>query len=651
MKNIFTILLFGITTLTNAQLENYENAGQWPYGPANAAITHQANGNEYLFFAEGGVLHVAKLNANNQPEIQTSFPLFTPIQYLAISPDGNTLATSDKQNFVHLLNIETPESLYLLAQIDFNDDVLFPGILNAGSPYGMAFSDNNTLIAAITPKGLFALDVTDPAVVLLAGSYIELGIDWVWDVKIYDNHAWVADGFDGLSVIDISDLSQMSLILRDNSFSRLTSMEIIGDKAYLNKGLDGLNVVEIQASPVVSVTTLVDMDNTEIAYSRGVMPIGDDQLAVGDLNDGLKVYDIQDPNNPVLVSETDTGALGFTVNNQIAHVITPKEFWGEHELETHDLTITANKGAPTLLQAIPLMQNSVSIYSDDRYVLSTTDHSGLALLGISNPSRPNLVAWLYPDVSFQDGVILGDLVLGLTSDQLYISDISDPTQPVTLTPYDLMGFSSNHQIRVLDNQQIIVGGDTSSGGFKWLEINQDGTVTFLTQWDEDTARMVAKNGDLMAVAGGLDFHLVDFSDMNNPQTLFSHTLNRPIFDLEWVGNYLFIANNTDGVRIWDANIPTMANEVADIDGIITIEDIAIKDDIAYLAAGALYGLMMYDITDPVQPIYLSGLNTPGLAEKVTVSDQVLAIADKEAGVIVFSNDLSYDIIFANSFEQ
>ena len=60
---------------------------------------------------------------------------------------------------------------------------------------------------------------------------------------------------------------------------------------------------------------------------------------------------------------------------------------------------------------------------------------------------------------------------------------------------------------------------------------------------------------------------------------------------------------------------------------------------------------MYDVSDPTDPVYLSRLNTPGLANKVTVSDQVLAIADKEAGVIVFSNPLSFDIIFADSFEQ
>ncbi|TDR20479.1 LVIVD repeat-containing protein [Marinicella litoralis] len=649
MRTMTGVILLILCHWAAAQLADFDYAGHWPYGPANTLISHQANGNNYLFFAEGGVLHVAIVNANHQPAIHSSFRLLSPIEHLTISPDGTKLAASDKQQWVSLLNIADPESIYLLGRFDFAASTL-PAQYQGGAPYGMAFKDNNTLITTVTPKGLFALDVSDPLNIQIVGDYIELGINSVWDVEIYADHAWIADGFDGLSVVDITDINQMSLVFRDSNFSRLTGIHIAGDKAYLDKGLDGLNVIELQTSPVIAVNTLLDMDNSQTNYVRGVRPMGTDHLVVAELNDGLKVFDIQDPNNPMLLYETTTGAFRFTLDDQVAHVITPSAFTVNHDLESHDLSTALTEGSASLVQALPLLQNSIHIFSDDRYVLAATDNSGLALLSLGNPSRPNLMAWLYPESSFTSGVILGDLVLGTTSNQLMITDISNPAQPVELPPYDLLGYSSNHEILVVDDNEVIVGGDVSSQGLKWLEISQDGSINLLAQWSEGAARQVAKSGDLLAIAGALSFYLVDFSDKANPQTLFTHTLNRPVFGIDWVDNYLYIANNTDGLRIWDTSIPSMAHEVADIDFIFTMEGVKVHNNVAYLAAGALYGLMMYDVTDPTQPVYLSGLNTPGLAKKVTVSDQVLAIADNEAGVIIFSNTLSFDLIFANDFE-
>ncbi len=647
MKSFLLIISIFIGQWAKAQLDTYEYAGHWPYGPGKAVISHAANDNQYVLFGEGGVLHVALVNPMSQPQVLTSFSLLSPIEYMAISPDGTQLALSDKDQWVTLLNISTLSSPYLLGRFDFRDSSL-PANYQGGSPYGMAFKDNNTLITAVSPKGLFAFDVSDPLNIQIIGEYIELGTDFVWDVGIYNDHAWVADDDDGLSVIDVSNLSQMSLVFRDSSYDRLTGIRVVDDKAYLTRGSDGIKVIELSTTPVISATITVNID--DIGFVTDIAPMDTDKIVVADFYDGLKVYDITAPMTPVLTQETNSGASKVTVHDQIAHVITPTDFYGDHELESHDFSATNRNGAvSTPLQALPLIQNSINIFSDDRYVLATTDFSGLALLSIGNPAKPQMIAWLYPEEDIWYGAILGDLVLAKTSSQLLISDISDPSQVIELPRYDLAGSSSHTEILVISDTQVIVGDDNN--GLKWLEILQNGVVTELSTWSDGSARKFAKNGNILATAAGLSFSLIDYTNLNNPQTLFTHTLNRPIHGLATNGNHLYIANDTDGLSIWDISNPNTPSEVAVIDhAVATIKDVDIFNNIAFMAADKLYGMLMYDINDPTMPVYISRLSTPGSAVKITVSEKVLAVADEFSGVFVFSNDLDLDLIFAHDFE-
>ncbi len=113
------------------------------------------------------------------------------------------------------------------------------------------------------------------------------------------------------------------------------------------------------------------------------------------------------------------------------------------------------------------------------------------------------------------------------------------------------------------------------------------------------------------------------------------------FNVAVAGNFAFVANDLDGLRIYDISDPTAPTEVGHapepVDLLAAAEFVAVAGNYAYVA-NYEDGLRVYDVSDPANPT--SVFNVPetvygGLAWGVAVAGDYLYLANFEDGVRVY----------------
>ncbi len=176
---------------------------------------------------------------------------------------------------------------------------------------GNAYYDDSTS----TWKGcLYIIDVSDATNPQEVGYYDDMD-DWVEDVYVVGDYAYIADGYTGLYIIDISDPTNPSEVGYYNTSDNAKGVYVVGDYVYVANGND------------FRIIDALDPSNpTEIGYydtggyARDVYVVGDYAYVADDYN-GLRIIDISDPTNPVEVGYYGTyAALGVYVLGNYAYV-------------------------------------------------------------------------------------------------------------------------------------------------------------------------------------------------------------------------------------------------------------------------------------------------------------------------------------------
>ena len=94
--------------------------------------------------------------------------------------------------------------------------------------------------------GLRIIDVSDPASPVEAGFY-DTG-DWVEGVAVSGAYAYVADLDDGLRVIDVSDPASPVGVGGYDTGGRAVGVVVSGTYAYVADGDDGLRIIDVSRS-------------------------------------------------------------------------------------------------------------------------------------------------------------------------------------------------------------------------------------------------------------------------------------------------------------------------------------------------------------------------------------------------------------------
>ncbi|NCT46197.1 MAG: hypothetical protein GPJ35_24775 [Microcystis aeruginosa G11-09] len=140
-------------------------------------------------------------------------------------------------------------------------------------------------------SGLQIIDISNPAAPTRKGNYDTSGN--ALDVQIVGNYAYVADENSGLQIIDISNPAAPTLKGNYDTSGRAYGVQVVGNYAYVADENSGLQIIDI-SNPATP--TLKGNYNTS-GYAYGVQIVGN-YAYVADREGGLKILDVSDFTNP-----------------------------------------------------------------------------------------------------------------------------------------------------------------------------------------------------------------------------------------------------------------------------------------------------------------------------------------------------------------
>ena len=292
----------------------------------------------------------------------------------------------------------------------------------------------------------------------LSDCYLNVG----YHIDVRNDLAFVADN-DGISVIDLSDPSNLSRLTIMNLPSAAFGVQIIGDYAYVACSEAGFYILDISDiyNPII-------LDYHDHEGTANKVYVQDTYAYVADYYTGLRIYDVSNKSDIVLEClYFDTGNIWDVITyDNIAYLANP------YSIEVLNVS---EPSTPVQLQTLSFSSDSthLSIYEDKLFV--GRHGQGINIYNITVPSTPVFISSYWDnDVGEELGLRANDTTLCVADNYgIEVFDISTPTVITKIAEYR-DGVGAAHDLEFVDN--IIYAVDGVTGIFA-LEIAKDSAST------------------------------------------------------------------------------------------------------------------------------------------------------------------------------
>ncbi len=488
-----------------------------------------------------------------------------------------------------------------------------------------------------------------------------------------------------LVILDVSDPANAALVGRTDVLpGRVMEIVLAQDYAYVAGGYQGLRIIDV--SDPTSPSEVGFYDTPGHAWGIAVAA-GDPQghtyayVADGDSpqtdRTALRIIDVSDPANPSEVGSyeelddardvTVVGSKAYVAGGCL-HIIDVSDPTSPSEIGSYCTPRDDPWGPP------PSMFGRIVVAADDpqghtyaylaEWPMGDPSRSGLLIVDVSDPTEPTEAGFYY---RWQFGdIVVRDSLAYVAGEGLDVIDVSDPTEPTSFGNYSLAGTYS-----------LAVAGDyayvgLADGGLAIVDISNPASPTGAGSY-HDTPGIsldVAVAGNYAYVAGKPMFGIVDISDPAVPTYTGFYDTAGYGYGVVVTGDYAYVTVGYYGLSVMDVSDPTAPSEVGFCDTPGSAYGVAIADSYAYVADG-YSGLRVINIADPANPSEVGFYDTPGSARGVAVAagdaqghtyayvadeDSGLRVIDvsdpanpSEVGFYVYDTGSAYDVAVAGNY--
>ncbi len=386
-------------------------------------------------------------------------------------------------------------------------------------------------------------------------------------IVVVNETAFIATHSTGMQILDISDPENPELLgMCENLSGPARKIAIQGEGAYIAAGAYGEGGIYV-----------VDISEPDNPFIRGYHPVDDftSTIAVRNnfvfVNDGLtlKVFDVMN------------------------------------------------------LDDIRNIHTIRSVYPFDMVIVDTTLYmadffAGLRIYNISNPRNVSQIGDWGNRMDFSSTIAVQEDRAFITerAHYLYVLDISDPTDPVSIDTCLVYG---GRDIAVKDSFAYVA----NNGGLKIVSVLTDSgaylAAEYDTGWDRGYGSGIALADDYAYFTASIAGLIVlDISNPTDPREIGDYNRVGAIRSVTYAGEYLYVADGLTGIKIVDVENMNHPVEVGTAESPGSALDIAVVDTIAYIADG--FGLRTFDVSDPENPEMVGGHDINGI-NSIAVSEE------------------------------
>jgi hypothetical protein len=485
-------------------------------------------------------------------------------------------------------------------------------------------------IAYLTTPNLYIFDISDPTDPQLMSS-----LDGIFSnaLTVSGDYLYVGN-VDGWYVIDVSNPlnpTQVAFV----KLNRPLITHIKDNYAYVMADAEGIKIYNVSdpANPVFVA------DGPDGGLNED-FDVEGDKLVLASSVDNITIVDISDPTTPVTIVQSfgtpkDADALDLVGN--LLYLSTDVD----HSAPEFFIYDIANPAAPALVGSLDVVAfvHDVQVFGDTAYLIRNAN--GPLVVDVSNPSAPQLLGKI--PLSFGDAYDLdveGDLtILAADEEDLVLFDVSStPTG-------DFVGQS----ILPTDVRDLVIEGDIAILG------TADSALTLMDISDPSTMRVISAQGlseglpktqmfrheDMVYARGGAVVEAVDISNPLEPVHLDGFYPDDLLaFSIVNSGTNVFAIVASDleptpvGLRIIDYSDPLNPQIIGALDdpGLraaplsVSSPRMAVEDGVLFLANGEK--LISVDVSEPTSPTIVGELTLNGVSG-ITVQDSIAYLLGTE----------------------
>ena len=306
---------------------------------------------------------------------------------------------------------------------------------------------------------------------------------------------------------------------------------------------------------------------------------------------GLRLVNINDPENPIPVSYCDTpgSARGVALSWVYAYVAD-----GDSGLQIINV---ADPYAPVRTNSFDLPDFAHSLAVSGNYAFVAADSAGLRVVDISYALNPFEVSHFDTPGEANDVVISGNYAYVADGDSgLRVLDIANPISPIEIGHCDLPGYA--YEVDIGGIYAYVANG---SQGLRIVNIADPAAPIEAGFYQMSNTKSVDAVGDV-AFIGGYDFRAIDVSNPLVPFYLDYIDLGYGLLGIKIWGTYAYTANGSSGLITVDVLDPEDLIVAGSCGERQWGTDVAILGDYAYVTGS----------NDPLKIIDISQNNNPQL---------------------------------------
>jgi hypothetical protein len=511
---------------------------------------------------------------------------------------------------------------------------------------------------------MFIIDISDPALPAITGIYDGGGIYSYGDLAVSGNYAYISVGA-SIYVVDISNPSNPEFVTQVSTSYAAGRVSIQGNYLYVAKGPFGGMVFDISNPENPTSVGSLHTDFGEIGIS---VSVSGNYAYLGEYGHKVDIFNISNPRNPQNVGE-------FLGQNAINDIGICDEYAYLCETNVLEVINVSDPSSPVLINTYNI--DAYGIYFSGNTAYFSIPTTGLMFLNVTNPVIPDTLSIIRSGEVVNNVYLVNNRAyLACGKGGLFIYDISDPENPISLgrydTPYsaravavqgDYAYIADYYTLQIANisnpadptfassiNQyayDVVVEGSyvyySSNAGYNGLHIANIIDPTnpiFVGSREIQDDQGIDKVGNYILDAHMMGLNIIDVSDPSNPIWLHTFVTENPARDVCACGNYAYIAEQHE--------TPGIALEIIDISDILnpsfvgscsTSGDsygIIVKDNYAYLADDG-GGLNMIDVSDPTNPRVIDNYDSPYSAVGVAEFGGKIYVADYSSLLILNPN--------------